>query len=336
VSLVVGSTGWLVVRRGTARATADDAPPVVTVRAERRSLRDVVVVRGALRGRSLPSLVAVGGGRVTAVRARAGAVVEAGDVLFDVEAQPVVAVAGQFPYWRTLDRGVRGADVTQLEQLLQAEGLSPGPVDDRFDWRTRAAVKGWQERHGLPVDGVFRADRVVVAPWPVRINRVGVAVGRSVGPEQELFAIATRQLVGAFRVSAADRSRLARGQAVTVTPARGGDAVQGKITEVAAAPDAPDTEGGSPSYAVVVDLGRDPSLPDGAALRGDVVVASAEDVVTVPVAAVRSAADGSPAVQVDRDGRHRVVAVELGLQEGGYVEVRSGLQAGARVVLRLR
>jgi len=336
VSLVVGSTGWLVVRRGTARATADDASPVVTVRAERRSLRDVVVVRGSLRGRALPSLVATGGGRVTAVRARAGAVVKAGDVLFDVEAQPVLAVAGSFPYWRPLDRGVRGADVTQLEQLLQGEGLSPGTVDDRFDGRTRAAVKEWQARHGLPVDGVFRADRVLVAPWPARITRVGVAVGRSVGPEQELFGLATQQLVGEFRVSASDRNRVAPGQAVTVTAARGGDAVAGKIAEVAVAPDEPDTEGGSPTYAVVVDLGRNPALPDGAALRGDVVVASTSDAVTVPVAAVRSAADGSPAVQVERDGRRRMVPVELGLQEGGYVEVRSGLRAGERVVLRLR
>lgn len=191
---MVGSTGWLVVRRGTER-DPDDASPVVAVRAERRTLRDVVVVRGSLRGRALPALVATGGGRVTAVRVRAGSVVKAGDVLFDVEAQPVTAVAGGFPYWRPLDRGVRGADVTQLETLLQSEGIDPGPVDDRFDGRTRAGVKEWQRRHGLPVDGVFRPDRVLVAPWPVRVTRVGVAVGRSVGPDQELFGIRSKSVV---------------------------------------------------------------------------------------------------------------------------------------------
>lgn len=336
-ALVLGATGWLVVERGTDEAEADGELRAVTQKVERRTLRDVVVVRGSLRGRPLPPLVATGGGRVTAVHVEPGSVIEAGDRVFDVEAQPVIAVAGVFPYWRHLEQGATGPDVRQLEGLLVADGLAPGTVDDRFTRSTRRAVQEWQRRRGLPADGVFRVDRVLVAGWPVRVAAVHVAVGASITPEMELLEVATMRRMGDFRVSPSRRSGLAVGQSVTVTAASGGAEVQGEVAEIAAAP--VDDEGaGEPTYPVVVDLDADPGdLPDGAALRGDVLVAEATDVWAVPVAAVRSDADGEPAVQVETSaGRRRLLPVELGLQEAGYVEVTAGLEGGERVVLQLR
>jgi peptidoglycan hydrolase-like protein with peptidoglycan-binding domain len=343
-ALVVGATAWVVIRRGVGDDSRGAGPPFVTAPVQRRSLRDVVVLRGTLRGRPLPALVATGAGRVTAVRVAPGSVVRAGDRVFDVEASPVVAVAGAFPYWRNLERGLVGPDVRQLEQLLAASGFSPGVVDDRFTGATGAAVRGWQQRHGLPVDGVFRCDRVLVAPWPVRVTSVGVAVGRSITPDQELLGISTIERVADLRASPVHRSALRIGQPVTLTtssPGEGGGGVglPGSIVAVATAPVAP-AGGGEPTYPVTVRLARGSLAtadrwPDGTALRGDVLVAEAPQALVVPVVAVRSDRGGRPAVEAVAGRRRRLVPVGLGLQEGGYVEVRSGLRVGQRVVLRL-
>jgi hypothetical protein len=61
------------------------------------------------------------------------------------------------------------------------------------------------------------------------------------------------------------------------------------------------------------------------------------DVMTVPLAALAAAADGSAKVQVeDGDGTTRFVVVDTGLAAGGYVEITSAdglLHAGDRVVV---
>lgn len=56
-----------------------------------------------------------------------------------------------------LTRDVRGEAVRTLEQKLKRRGLLDGPVDDRFDARTSAAVRKLQARAGLKVDGVVGA-----------------------------------------------------------------------------------------------------------------------------------------------------------------------------------
>lgn len=50
--------------------------------------------------------------------------------------------------------GSRGASVTRLQQELKAAGCSPGPVDGIFGSHTLSAVKSYQRRHHLEVDGI--------------------------------------------------------------------------------------------------------------------------------------------------------------------------------------
>lgn len=47
-----------------------------------------------------------------------------------------------------------GAPVRTLEQELKQRGLLKGPADNRFDAKTREAVKRFERRHDLHVDGV--------------------------------------------------------------------------------------------------------------------------------------------------------------------------------------
>lgn len=73
---------------------------------------------------------------------------------------------------RRLSVGSVGLPVRRLEQALKQRGLLKGPVDDRFDARTRAAVMRFEHRQGLKVDGVVgqriskRLDLGLAGPRP--------------------------------------------------------------------------------------------------------------------------------------------------------------------------
>lgn len=56
-----------------------------------------------------------------------------------------------------LSRGASGAQVTELQQLLQRAGVPTGPVDGDFGPMTQAAVRRFQSSRGLPADGVVGA-----------------------------------------------------------------------------------------------------------------------------------------------------------------------------------
>jgi hypothetical protein len=85
---------------------------------------------------------------------------------------------------------------------------------------------------------------------------------------------------------------------------------------------------------IVVALGdaSGADLPVGS--RVDLVrtIADRQDVVAVPVSAVVAGDDG-PAVRVAGAGDDRLVPVELGIVDGAWVEVTSGLDEGTEVRL---
>lgn len=58
-------------------------------------------------------------GVVTEIYRQPGEPVEPGAVLYSVDLRPIVAAAGRVPAFRSLQLGVRGADVAQLQALLR-------------------------------------------------------------------------------------------------------------------------------------------------------------------------------------------------------------------------
>jgi rare lipoprotein A (peptidoglycan hydrolase) len=54
---------------------------------------------------------------------------------------------------RTLGRGDHGWDVVTLQRVLAMDGFSPGAADGWFGRKTLHAVKRFQRRRGLAVDG---------------------------------------------------------------------------------------------------------------------------------------------------------------------------------------
>lgn len=87
-------------------------------------------------------------------------------------------------------------------------------------------------------------------------------------------------------------------------------------------------------YKVTVEIPNDGSLLLGMSATVRIEVARADDVLTVPVSTVTSAADGTSLVLVQRpDGTIEPVTVETGLSDGSVVEIKSGLAEGDLVAL---
>jgi hypothetical protein len=74
-----------------------------------------------------------------------------------------------------ISRGMVGWDVAVLEFFLMQSGRDPGKVDGRFTRRTERALRAYQKRKGLAVDGVA---------GPRTLRTFGVRAGKSPRPSR--------------------------------------------------------------------------------------------------------------------------------------------------------
>jgi len=113
---------------------------------------------------------------------RIGSVVATNHRLYAVDGRAVYLLDGSFPAYRTLESGLQGDDVRQLERNLRRLDLDPDgamSVDGRWDGGTTAAVRRWQARKGMEQDGSIEAGRIVFQPGARRIGTIALAVGTS-------------------------------------------------------------------------------------------------------------------------------------------------------------
>lgn len=147
------------------------------------------------------SVVSTGrAGTVTAIPDE-GSTVEQGDVLFEIDGEPVVLLYGDIPFYRTLrdlSTNMTGEDVRQLEEALTALGLNDGiaTVDDEFTSATETLVESFEEAYGIDQNGRVDAGEVVFLPGPVEIVSVGLEVGQAVTPGGLALTVADPTLGG--------------------------------------------------------------------------------------------------------------------------------------------
>lgn len=93
----------------------------------------------------------------------------------------------------TLRINSRGAQVTKLQAELKAAGFSPGSIDGVFGKNTLAAVRKYQARYGLSVDGV-----VGPRTWN-KLLTDGKTPGRAAAVNQPSSAPRGRSVMGYVR-----------------------------------------------------------------------------------------------------------------------------------------
>lgn len=189
-----------------------DGDPVVLLAGEAPPYRDMALTSGS------SSVVAGVNGVVTAM-VEVGTVIDQGDVIFEINGEPVIALYGDTPAYRTmqdLSTDMTGVDVAQLETALSALGYTGFTVDDQYSNATEAAVAEWQEDIGADDDGIVNLGEVFFIPGPSIVTNV-TQVGAQVGSAQAAVVLATEPLSDGVDVAQLEAALTVLGYGAGVT-----------------------------------------------------------------------------------------------------------------------
>ena len=187
----------------------------------RQDLSSVTLVNATLGYAGSYSVSGKGSGTLTWLPS-AGPVIRQGRVLYKTDnGNPVVLLYGKVPAWRTLDEGVTGADVSQLNHdLVKLADASRSQISslgwDYFSWETMAGVEKLQSALGVSSPpGSLSLGQVVFEPGALRVSQVTGSLG---GPASGPVLTATSdEHVVTIRLDAAQQSEIKAGDKVNVT-----------------------------------------------------------------------------------------------------------------------
>ncbi len=194
------------------------------------------------------------------------------------------------------------------------------------------------EQAQLNVDSAQRAldETTLTAPVSGTVTTVAASAGEAVGTSAMVTLADVSQPLVDFYLDETDLELIAVGHEVQVTFDALPDTVfSGHVVRVD--PALVQVEG-APAVEALARLEPDEqqsgvlaSLPMGLGGTVEVIAGKAENVLLVPVEALRELAPGQYAVFVMVDGELQMRQVEVGLQDYSYAEITSGLQQGDQV-----
>jgi len=245
--------------------------------------------------------------------AAVGAPIKVGGILYTVNEQPVFAMYGTVPAYRTMQSGDTGSDITQLQRSLADLGYNPGSTDGTFGSATLAAVEDWQKAEGLSVTGVVDLGEVVFINGASRVIAQLATVGDATTSGTQIMTIGPESPIVTTSESSTQLGLLTEGQTVDVQ-LPDNSIVPGKVTSVggsASSSSSTGASGGSSgsgsgssssagATAVTVAL-HNPALGNsiaGSSVNVIVTTDSVNDVLAVPLGALLATSSGQFIVQV--------------------------------------
>lgn len=291
--------------------------PVEVAKAETRSLTDSISAIGSLVALETAEVAADSAGRIISVSAVDGASVKKGDELFQLDGALLAAEL------QDTEARLALAQTTfrRAQTLARSQTVAQSQVD-----QTRAELEQAQSAAELVRE---RQRRLVVrAPFDGTLGFRLVSEGAYVTAGTPLVRL---DHIAKLKVSLSIPERyytfIKAGQEVTVTA----EAVPGKTFRAAVSAINPvvDVNGRALQIQATLD-NPDLLLRPGMLVKADIIGATRE-AVTVPEAAVVPQGQDATVFEVKDDVVHRVV-ITTGTRRDGWVEVATGLQAGAVVV----
>lgn len=319
------------------RAEATDQQPAAqlvtpSIPAARGTVTNVVQVQGAVASDPAVVVRSTAEGTVNFVHVAVGADVAKGDPLFQVQklVEPDPAHATELFAGRTADDGGTsdngGSNGTagNAEPEPVRQTAPPAPVYTYTDVVATAAGKVTDLAVLVDQQVGVGADAVTLSPGTF-------SVSGSLTSDQQ-FRLLDRPSTAMVTVTGGPAPFEC--QAVTVGEASASDpapqAPQGPAAMGPFGPAAPETSTGTVSCAVPEDV----TVFAGLGASIDISAGTAEDVITVPITAVKGAVDSGVVWVMENDGGAEPVEreVSLGLNDGQQVEITEGLDEGELVL----
>lgn len=270
------------------------------------------------------------GVRVEAVLVEVGDTVRKGDVVVRLDARSASAqLARSNAAVREAEAALALAESrARRTHALAAEALVPAQdVDDVDAGEARARAQLDTARANRDLAQLQVDFAVIRAPEPGVISARSVQPGQMVGNGELLRLIRGGRLEWRAELDEADVMRVTAGAAV-VLDGTDGSRVAGRVRQIA-----PGIDTGRRTGTVYVDVPKPGALRAGAFAQGRIVLGTAT-ALTVPAEAVVRRDGRAYVFLVDPEQRARERLVEVGVEVGADIEIRSGLGAGDAVVAR--
>lgn len=315
--VIVLSVALLIVVNIVRQAAGAPPTPVDLLTVEPGAFQVSIVANGIVHAGDRHEVTATAGGLVATVHVAEGDHVQEGDALLTLRTTELE---------RAVERAALQVQQAEARVAVAVQtGEAPRTIEAERQNLTLARLTLADAEQAL-ADAVIRspADGVVIRLVP----KEGQAVG--MGSPVAVVGRLDRLEVEAH-VDEVDVAAVAPGNAATVTSAGLPDAVlSGEVQRIAL--EAAPGQSGVATFPVAIDLANpDALLRPGMNVQVEIVTASREDVITVPLIAVHER-DGQSYVWVAQNGEATEVEVTVGLRSQSEAEITSGLEAGDQVI----
>ena len=335
VFLLASAGLWTYSSATHAQDSAKSPRPALTVQTappQRTAMTQRLAANGNVAAWQEASIGAESNGlRLTDVRVNVGDSVKAGQVLATFAAERVQADVAQAraSLLEAKAHAAEAASNAERARTLQASGALSAQQIEQYTTAAQAAQARVEAAQALLQAQQLRLQHTQVrAPDHGVISARSATVGAVVGAGTELFRMVRKgRLEWRAEVTATELGRLRPGTAAQVTAASGAS-VQGQLRMVAPTVD-PQTR----NALVYVDLPAHPDLRAGMFARGEFLLGQS-DALTVPQEALVVREGFTYLFVLGADQRVQRLKVQPGRRAGERVEILSGLDAGAPVVVR--
>lgn len=304
-------------------AAASEAVPVEVATASRRTIAASYTGTAPLEPRAESQVVAKTSGVALAVLAEEGQLVRAGQTLVRLDPDRATLQAAQSAaQMRKLE-----ANFARSEQLAKQQLVSAADNDQlRYDLENARAVNR--------LANLELSYSNVTAPISGVVASRSIKTGNFVQINTPIFRIVdSSRLEAVLNVPERELATLRAGQAVKLQV----DALPGRTFTGVVDRVAPVVDSGSGTFRVIcafsgVAQGDEASLQPGMFGRISIAHDQRANALVVPRVALLED-EGESAVLVVRNGKAARVPVKLGYAEGPWIEIREGLEPGAKVVV---
>lgn len=274
--------------------------------------------------------VEVSGLRVTALRVDVGQPVKRGQVLLTLDQRILDSDLAQAnAALREAEAGLQltRTNLARGENLVAQRFISAGAMDELRAANTQAEARVGTARAARDAAALRRSFAELRAPDDGIISRRLVQSGQVVGAGQELLRlIRNGRLEWRAELSSEQLRKVRVGDRIELRT-DDGRVVQGDLRAVS-----PGVDPAMRTGTVFADLPDPAGLQPGMFLQGRIETGAAQ-VAAAPVSAVVLRDGYTTVFTVDDQNIAHQVQVETGLRDGGFVEIRKGLQPGASVVI---
>jgi RND family efflux transporter MFP subunit len=322
VLLILGIVTLVMLRKGSGDAADAEAHPIAVVTlatVRRETVQDVVSVYGTVQADPASSLTVAApkAAIVSRMLVRSGETVAAGQSLVELANSP----ASEMVYQQAAGAAASArADLARVQRLLD-ERLA---ANDQLIAAKKSLSDAQATLSAQEKQGGGQLLLTLKAPHAGVVTAVSAAGGDHVAQDAALVVLAGAD-GGVAKLGLEPFGRFAVGQVVTLKPVYGSAAIASRLTMIGRAADQT-----TKTLDATAPL-NGARLPIGAAVQGDVVIASHVGMLAPRAAVVFD--ETGPHVFVFAGGKAERVFVKVGLNHGDDIEISGDIPVGAQVVV---